>query len=350
MKAISIVGNADASTLWRSVQPAEELARQGHLVTYINKMDDNLALAVMPFDVVVLSRLTWDMEYLDRAAPWIGMFRQLGKTVIFEVDDDIFLHLDEHLTGLEDERQRERALLGIHTLRLCDAVTVSTQYLATTVRHVAPDKPVAVVPNFIDLARFDRARRAGRRVTPALTIGWAGAKRQEHDVAPLAEAWGRIAARYPRVHFVVAGYLPPVLEGAVPASRLHLLPWLPFDRYPEHYAAIDIGCCCVADVPFNRSKSNIKAQEFGAASAAVVASPVLYRDIVRDGDTGYLATTADEWYAALDALVASPATRRALGRRLRRRVERDWALERHAGRWIGAWSRLVDECKGRRAA
>ena len=348
---VSIIGNRDASTEWRTVQPAEMLARQGHSVTYVHKDDDNLYLPAMLAEVLVLSRLTWDAGQLDQAREWLGKLREAGKFLVFECDDDMFLHLDEHLTNAEDAAQRERAMLAIHTVRLCDAVTVSTQRLATTLRHVAPEKPVATVPNFIDLDRFDGVRKGARRLhRDAVTIGWAGAKRQEEDVAPLCEAWARIAEEHRRVRFVVAGYVPENLRAAVPAHRLTVLPWLPYARYAEHYRQIDIGCCAVADTPFNRCKSNIKAQEFGAASAAVVASPCLYRDIIKPYDTGLLATTADEWHAALTQLVEDEPLRRALGRRLRRRVEDDWALERHAARWLGAWQWLREEAQGRRAA
>lgn len=348
---VSIIGNRDASTEWRTVQPAEMLARQGHGVTYVHKDDDKLFIPAMLAEVLVLSRLTWDAGQLDQAREWLGKLREAGKFLVFECDDDMFLHLGEHLTASEDQAQRERAMLAIHTVRLCDAVTVSTQRLATTLRHVAPEKPVACVPNFIDLDRFDGVRSGARRIhRDTVTIGWAGAKRQEDDVAPLCEAWARIAAEHKRVRFVVAGWVPDNLRASVPAHRLTVLPWLPYARYAEHYRQIDIGCCAVADTPFNRCKSNIKAQEFGAASAAVVASPCLYRDIVKDGDTGYLAETADEWYEALSLLVSSGAMRRTLGRRLRRRVETEWALERHAARWLGAWQWLREAAQGRQAA
>jgi hypothetical protein len=39
---------------------------------------------------------------------------------------------------------------------------------------------------------------------------------------------------------------------------------------------VDIGCCAVADTPFSRAKTPIKAWEYAAAGAAVVATPALY--------------------------------------------------------------------------
>jgi glycosyltransferase involved in cell wall biosynthesis len=82
----------------------------------------------------------------------------------------------------------------------------------------------------------------------------------------------------------------------------------------------------------------------------VVASPWLYSDLVRDGDTGLLATTAEEWKAALDRLVTIPELRRSLGRRLRRRVEDERALATHAEAWLGAWAWLIEQARERAAA
>jgi glycosyltransferase involved in cell wall biosynthesis len=343
-RVLSIVGKVDASTSWRTIQPAEALAALGYDVTYIDKDEPRLGLVALLFDLIVLPRMTWEPAHLAQAGEWLAGLRQRGKVAVYEVDDDMFLHIDEHLTGAEERDQLERVKQAGDALRLCHAATVSVPRLATTVRAVTrPDFPVATVPNFIDLDRFDAARARGRRPHRGLTIGWVGAKRQESDVVPLAAAWRHIAQRHPRVRFVVAGHPLPALLDAVPPDRLTVLPWLPFERYPEHYAGIDIGCCAVGETPFNKCKSDIKAQEFGAAGAAVVASPWLYSDLVRDGDTGLLATTAEEWAAALDRLVTIPELRRSLGRRLRRRVEGERALARHAERWVGAWAWLRDQ-------
>lgn len=342
-RVLSIMGDPDASTSWRTIQPAEALARLGYDVTYIHKDEPRLGLVAMLYDVLVLPRMTWEPADLPPARAWVDGLRARGKVVCYEVDDDMFLHIDEHLTDLVDRAQAARVKQATDALRMCHAATVSVPRLATTVRAVTNDTiPVATVGNYIDLDRFDAARRGGRRLSSALTIGWVGAKRQDADVVPVAEAWRAIAARHRRVRFVVGGYPAPALVAAVPPDRLDVLPWVPFERYPEHYAGIDIGCCAVAPTPFNKCKSDIKAQEFGAAGAAVVASPWLYSDLVRDGDTGLLATTAEEWTAALGRLVADPPLRRALGRRLRRRVEDERALSRHAEKWIGAWAWLVE--------
>ena len=60
----------------------------------------------------------------------------------------------------------------------------------------------------------------------------------------------------------------------------------------------------------------------------VVASPVgMNRCVVADGETGRLATTTEEWVAALDGILEDPTARERMGAAGRARVEADFATE-----------------------
>jgi glycosyltransferase involved in cell wall biosynthesis len=346
-RVLTLIGSLDGSSMWRAIQPSEELQRQGFVCHWDYNSADGLASATARYgyDAIVLERLSWTPGQMGDARQFIDAFHRAGKAVFFACDDDAWLAIDEHLTEEIDRERLERNKLSLYTMRLTDGVVVSTQRLATIVRTLT-DKPVAVVPNLIDLAWFRAVQAQAVRVVRGLTIGWYGTKRQDSDLEPLGRAWERIAARFPRVKFVIAGHVSPVVAGRVPAERLTVIPYLPLDSYPLGLVNIDIGCCSVADNRFNRAKSIIKALEYGARGrTAVVATPTLYREIVRPNDTGYLAETADEWEAALSRLIEDAALRRALARRLGREVERGYSLQAHATRWLGAWQYLLSEWK-----
>lgn len=348
-RVLTLVGSDNGSTLWRTFQPAAELQRQGYCVEWDYSSADGVmaAIAAKQIEAVVLARLAWATDQLANRDTFIEMFHQMGVAVFYECDDDQWLSIDEHLTDEQDREMLARDQASIHTLRRCDGVTVSTQRLATIVRTLT-DRPVAVVPNLIDLAWFRAVQAQAVRVARGLTIGWYGSKRQDDDLEPLGRAWERIAVRYPKVNFVIAGHVSPVIAERVPAERLTVIPYLPLDSYPLGLVNIDIGCASVANNRFNRAKSIIKALEYGSRGrTAVVATPTLYREIIRDGDTGYLAETADEWETALAKLIEDVALRRALARRLGRVVERDYSLQIHAHKWLGAWRFLIDSWRER---
>jgi glycosyltransferase involved in cell wall biosynthesis len=156
----------------------------------------------------------------------------------------------------------------------------------------------------------------------------------------MAEAWGRIAARYPAVTFVIMGWQPSVFCAFVPEHRIVRLPWMPLHTYPLGYLAVDIGCAPLADRPFNRSKSAVKSFEFALGGSPVVASPTVYGKVIDDGRTGLLASTADEWEAALSRLVEDEALRATYADALKRDVLAQWTLRRNLWRWPDAWRRL----------
>jgi glycosyltransferase involved in cell wall biosynthesis len=339
--------------LWRVLQPITALEKRGYPCGWDFK-DNALIGTIAPhFDGYILPRMCWLPEQRRIAEAWFTSIRGGGKLTIYEADDDIFTaastqrQIELNWTeGQSFEQMEARRFEGIWALQQCDGVTVSTQRLATIVRSFTR-KPVIVVPNAIDLTWFRGVVRQTRRQIPGLTIGWAGGRRHDRDVELMAEAWGRIAARYPDVRFVIQGHVPPVILEHVERDRLAILPWMSLERYPCGLAQIDIGCCAVADTPFNRPKSNIKAMEYGAAGAAVVASPTLYAGLVDHGYSGFIAESVGEWEDALTQLVESNATRRMMARRLLKTVERKHSLEGNLHKWPAAWAQIAEHARGR---
>jgi glycosyltransferase involved in cell wall biosynthesis len=351
-RVLALVGEADGCSAWRIFQPFAELQRRGYPAEwdYLHNAGHVYPLAAR-MDAVILPRLHWPPEERARGDRFLAALHNAGLAVIYEVDDDMFSEdfhrrlVDVHGKPHRDADDIRESIF--HTLRGADGVTVSSQRLATIVRQHT-ERPVEVVPNAIDLPWFRAVQARAERQGGGLTIGWAGGIRPDSDVAMMAEAWGRIAARFPAVMFVVIGHQPPVIAEHVPAERVRAVPWMPVEEYPLGMAHIDIGCCPLADTAFNRAKTFIKAMEYAAGGAAVVASPTVYGQLITHGRDGFLCETAGEWEAALARLVTSANVRRGMARRLAVKVEREHALEKTVLRWPVAWTRIVEAFRARR--
>jgi glycosyltransferase involved in cell wall biosynthesis len=353
---LALVGDMTGPSLWRVLQPVTALERAGYPAGW-DRTGNQLVGSIAPsFDGYVLPRTSWPPEQRRMAEAWFASIHRAGKFVVFDADDDVFTHhetarrVDLNWTdGKSVERLEAERFERIWAMQQCDGVTVSTQRLATIVRTMT-DRPVIVVANAIDIRWFRKVVRSTLREVPGLTIGWTGGRRSDRDVELMAEAWGRIAARYPAsaVNFVVAGWLPAIIRDTIPADRLTVLPWLPLERYPASYRQIDIGCAAVADTSFNAAKSPIKCFEHAAAGAAVVASPLLYGKVIEHGVSGFLATTADEWEAGLSTLIDSPATRSMMAKRLIRKVEKCHSLAVNLHKWPEAWTAIRNNTQARR--
>lgn len=333
--------------LWRVLQPITALEKAGYSCGWDFKENALIGQIAPLFDGYVLPRFSWPPRQRRIAEAWFSALRKAGKFIVYDADDDVFTAAETQrrvelawTEGKSFEQLEAERFERIWAMQQCDGVTVSTQRLATIIRTFT-SKPVIVVPNAIDLPWFRQIVSATKRNVPGLTIGWAGGKRHDRDVAEMAEAWGRIAARYPSVTFVVQGWVPPVIAEHVPAERLVTLPWMPLETYPAGLAQVDIACAAVADTPFNRAKSQIKAMEAAAAGSAVVAS-AFYGGLVDHGVSGWIAENAEEWEDALSELIERPALRSIMARRLLKHVERKCSLRENLWRWPQAWAEIAE--------
>ena len=337
-----------ACSAWRVWQPFKALQQHGYLAEW-GFYEDPRTIGLLPaFDALIICRLGWTKRDRRAVKQQIQKWRRAGKRLFYECDDDLFtpsiirqqkegIAADTPVSVLEQQR-----LDSLWTMRQCDGVTVSTQRLASTVRQLT-DAPVEVVPNAIDVEWFQAVQRHGKRPVDGLTIGWAGGRRPDGDLREMAVAWGRIARRYPRVTFVVGGAQPYVISEHVPESRLKRLPWLPVWEYPVGLVGIDIGCCPLEARAFNFCKTPIKSWEYALSGAAVVASPTVYGQCVRDGENGFVARDAREWEFCLSRLIEDEEHRRGLAGALKREVLEKWSLRKNYRRWPNAWRRLIEE-------
>lgn len=339
--------------IWRCLWPAAALVRQGYYVAHGRLQNPRSAQNAVGTDAIVFNRMSWLGTELPQGEAFIAEQHRQGRVLLFEMDDDLIsidcreqLHLLGAQEGLSPGEVDDAILRRLESIHRLDGVTVTTEHLAGVVRGLT-DTPVAVVPNAIDWAWFQDVSLGAPRQDRRLTIGWAGGRRLEADTAPLAEAWRRVARRYPHVAFKVAGYQAPDLLAAVPEAQRIAARWEPLDRYARAYAGIDIGCCPLADTPFNRCKTPVKAYEYAAMDAAVVASPTVYAAALGPDKFGLLADTADAWEDALCRLIEDQALRFTLAARWAKRVRERHSLPGQAGAWPRAWANLIGAARAR---
>jgi O-antigen biosynthesis protein len=347
-RVLSIVGDESGCSMWRAWQPARFLQLHGYPCDWVHVRDPALIdVPLEGYEAIVLCRLAWHRTDRKRAGRWLDTLRARGRRVFFEADDDLFTPFMVEQQAHRINPEKTRAQLeadradALWAMGRCDGVTVSTQYLASTVRRYT-DAPVEVVPNAIDAGWFTSRQRGVPRPWKNLTIGWMGGNRPDADLEPMAVAWGRIARRYPDVMFLVFGHQPPVVAAHVPDERTIRISWLPTQDYPRGLVGVDIGCCPLDDTPFNRSKTPIKAFEFGLSGAAVVASPTVYGKVIRHGWNGLLASRASEWEWALDEYLSNRDGQEMNATYLAHDVLERWSLKANYWRWPAAWRRLME--------
>src|SRR5262249_29384224 len=93
----------------------------------------------------------------------------------------------------------------------------------------------------------------------------------------------------------------------------------------------DVGVYPLTDDEWSKGKCGFKAIEFMACGVPVVAAAVgVNREIIRDGENGFLASSDDEWVGKLTRLLADPALRRRFAEAGRRTVEERYSRRANA--------------------
>jgi glycosyltransferase involved in cell wall biosynthesis len=109
---------------------------------------------------------------------------------------------------------------------------------------------------------------------------------------------------------------------------------LPLDDLTQRLADFDIGIVPLADIPFNRGRSNVKAREYAAAGVPWLASPVGPYEGLGQEEGGRLVED-DGWFEALDELIRSRRERSKQAKRAR-----NWAKRETMWNMADVWERV----------
>lgn len=244
-----------------------------------------------------------------------------GIPVIYDWDDAFHVVYKDHQSALV------RRLLGgkfEQLLAKAAAVTCGNEFVRSFGARYCPT--ALVVPTVVDTERY---RAAAVRHAPPV-IGWIGSPSTWANVRPLL---GLLSALHRetgvRIRAVGAGT-------AAEADRfdgLELVEWGEASEVAE-VQGFGIGIMPLLDRPFERGKSGFKLIQYMACGLPTVASPVGVNAEIVTPDTGFIASTDDEWRDALLALIRDPALRHSLGSAGRERAVRSYSLASQAPRLV----------------
>ena len=108
-------------------------------------------------------------------------------------------------------------------------------------------------------------------------------------------------------------------------------------------SAIDIGVMPMPDDEWSRGKCGLKALQYMALGIPAVISPVGVNREIAGGGAAILASTQDEWLAALRSLIADAELRSRVGAAGRARVEERYSVAAAAT----SWERALHEAVGK---
>lgn len=125
-------------------------------------------------------------------------------------------------------------------------------------------------------------------------------------------------------------------------KRVIFHPWIDPENIPGHLSNIDIGLLpLIQDSCFNKAKSPTKLFEYMAMSKPVISSDIgEAKNIIRHGQTGFLAKDREEFVSYMCKLVENPQLRQEIGNKARVDVCEYYSLRALGKRLYDILSRL----------
>jgi glycosyltransferase involved in cell wall biosynthesis len=254
----------------------------------------------------------------------LRLLRARVRRLIFDFDDAVFLR-DSYSPKETHSPSRWRRFAA--TVRAADIVIAGNEWLLDQASAAGTTVRPTVIPTCVDPARYPLARH--ERAGVGVQLVWVGSSSTLQGLErarPLLETVGN---RVPglRLKLVCDSFL---TLASPPVDACH---WAESTE-AEAIAAADIGISWLPDDDWSRGKCGLKVLQYMAAGLPVVANPVgVQADLVRHGETGFLATTPREWVEAVGRLARDPDARQRMGAAGRRRVEAEYGVAAGGRRW-----------------
>lgn len=326
---------------YRMIWPAEALKAQGkdiiiqkrpRILTDQNTNPPTLIDTMLPpgTDVVVLQR---PGSY--QVTQMIPILHKKGIKVVIDMDDALeCIHPKNPAHSYYDPKQSpNRNWEWIK--RACDradAVTATTESLLDTYAS----KKGFLIPNCVP----ERFLGIENKPNEMVTVGWAGwVKTHPEDLQTTHGAINEALSKQ-NARFMAIGDVDMFNKLQIRNRYPHEFhPGVGFDEYPDVVSKLDIGIVPLADTPFNRGKSWLKALEYAALGVAPVVSPTPDNQRLVELGGAYVARSPKAWRDAVRTLIVNEEERFDLVKRART-LAADWTVEANAWRWWEAWAIL----------
>jgi glycosyltransferase involved in cell wall biosynthesis len=251
-------------------------------------------------DILVMQRVMID-DVADKLPAAIAS----GQIILNDVDDWYWGLSTNNSAFVGTHPKTNRAENTSHyrsVLARSSGLIVSTPYLADRLSQFVRC-PIEVIGNYVDLDRF--TPRTPINTTMPI-VGWVGSTaHRSGDVEILRgvlgpmQVNGEIALHHSGWHPGGQNYADMI---GVDPNDVTAIPLVPPEQYPSVFQ-FDVGIAPLANVPFNRAKSWIKATEYAAAGIPFVASNLdAYVALRNEYGIGRLAKNPAQWRKHLSEL------------------------------------------------
>lgn len=264
------------------------------------------------YDIIYMQR-----ELFPFAPPWLEKFlHRRGAVLFYDFDDALFIKKPSRYNPLATLFRSPSKTLEI--FRLVDCVVAGNDWLRDKARAEGAYAETVEVAEDTQRILMHPGHSNDRQVT----IGWLGSKSTVKYLKLIEPVLKSIANEHPGVRFEIVGGGEFEMPG---------VPWVhtewSMESELEALQRFDIGLMPLPSEDWANGKSGGKARTYMAAGVVPICSAIGYNlKLISHTQNGYLCTTNEEWYAAIDEAIRDAEIRQRVAEAARGEVERKFSV------------------------
>lgn len=329
----------NACSYYRCLLPNKYLNR---IPGITSKASDSLTKAqIEESDVLVFQK-----KYKDQDFNLLQYAKGLGKSVVYEIDDNVFdvPIWNPSWNAINNVKARFRAFI-----EKCDLVTVTCEHLRKELLRF--NRNIIVLPNCLDFEEIPPQKSIipqvlNRRLEPLIwkdikkslegkiVLGWSGSPTHREDLKIITKALLSLMQQNKNIIVMMVLGADKMLAQRAPESQIYFVRAVKLEEYYTLLRELDwdIGLAPLADVNFNKSKSNLKVIEYAALGIIPVATNFEnYTKTFEPNFNNLLVKSNHGWEAALKQLINSNLEN--LRSKLLQFVKKEYNIENQIYRW-----------------
>ncbi|ALD20789.1 glycosyltransferase family 4 protein [Hymenobacter sp. DG25A] len=169
--------------------------------------------------------------------------------------------------------------------------------------------------------------------TEQMVIGWTGTHSTMKYLEQIMPVLARLEQEYAFEFRVISNQ-----EPALPLKSLRFVPWRK-DTEIKDLLSFNIGLMPLEDDPWAKGKCAFKALQYMALGVPALVSPVgMNTEVVTDGVNGYICSTPEQWYQALEKLIKDAPLRTRFGEAARTTIENRYSVKSNEANFLALFS------------
>lgn len=305
-----------------------------------NKLYSSGSLGLLPFFIVGFIRRTFhifkcfkvDFVFIHREVTPIGppvfewiIAKVLRKKIIYDFDDAIWLDDPEEKGTLKSKLKWKGKVAKI--CKWSWKVNVGNEFLDDFARQFNDN--VSIIPSVVNTDRVHNPAIFTKPHSDVVTIGWTGTHSTLQYLNNIVPALQKIEKKNKINILIIANKRP-----NLPLQSLLFKPWKKEMEVPD-LMAIDIGIMPLTNDKWSQGKGGFKIIQYLALGIPALASPVgINNKLIKNGETGYLCSSLEEWENNLQNLIDSTSERKRLGTNGRKFIIENYSVVATAGKFL----------------